>query len=790
MSFSRVLKILLAVIGIGLVAVVLYLSFADLSKFKPNIERAVSDATGRPFTIEGPFELDVLPEPSVVVEHATLANAKWGSDPTMVQIGHLSARVGLWSLLFGPIEVREFRLRDVNVLVETSDDGTVNTEMGEPETEPEPPAEPAGDAELPVLIEFAEIRNVTITQRAPESDDQTVTIAELTIQPNDSGNLGLTGSGSVLGLALGLSGEIGPPDELQSLGAVDYRLDGSLGSLSLGLEGRTEELESYDGTALSAKLATATIEELFKATGGEAPFSGPVEVDADFTHDGDESRLKADVALADVKIAAETSLADETATLDVTLATLDKLGELLEVADLPAQELKATGSLTVAPATIGIDELLITVASSQARLTGELARGDGESRIDVDANGQSLAELQAGMPGIPFTLKTTALISAEKTVLDPLSTTFGNSDLAGSVSVVNGTPTEIDVELQSQLIDATPFYEENIEQDKAALEAEQAKQAEQEPESKYVFTEDPLALDSLRDKDVDVDLKVARLVRDALELLDIVTVVDLHEGKLDIDHRMSTAGSGVSESKIVLDAASQQPALDMLATFKDLKLNLSSGEGADASIIPSMDMTLDIKATGTTPRAMASSTQGRFILTQGPGRVENKLVGRFSGDLFSQLFGAMNPIAKDEQYSNWECTVFGIEFVDGLGEVKGLLLQGQKLQIVGGGSIDLNTEKLNIEFNTKPRKGAGLSADMFVTPFVELGGTLASPGVGLNEKGVLLSGGAAVLTGGLSFLFQGLGDRASSGDLCEQTVAEVGQHAGSVPATEAEPPPE
>jgi hypothetical protein len=29
--------------------------------------------------------------------------------------------------------------------------------------------------------------------------------------------------------------------------------------------------------------------------------------------------------------------------------------------------------------------------------------------------------------------------------------------------------------------------------------------------------------------------------------------------------------------------------------------------------------------------------------------------------------------------------------------------------IVGGGDIDLNTEKLNIEFNTKPRKGVGVS---------------------------------------------------------------------------------
>ena len=33
------------------------------------------------------------------------------------------------------------------------------------------------------------------------------------------------------------------------------------------------------------------------------------------------------------------------------------------------------------------------------------------------------------------------------------------------------------------------------------------------------------------------------------------------------------------------------------------------------------------------------------------------------------------------------------------------------------------------------------------------------------------------MTGGLSFLYKGLEDRASSGDLCETTLAEVGRHA-------------
>mgnify|MGYP001555432958 FL=1 len=109
----------------------------------------------------------------------------------------------------------------------------------------------------------------------------------------------------------------------------------------------------------------------------------------------------------------------------------------------------------------------------------------------------------------------------------------------------------------------------------------------------------------------------------------------------------------------------------------------------------------------------------------------------------------------------------------GLAEKKPLMMQSERLLITAGGTLDLDSEKLNFEFNTKPREGVGLSAEMFVTPFVSLGGTLASPGIGLNKKGTLLNAGAAVATGGLSFLWKGLADRAMGAlDHCKETMPE------------------
>ncbi|MDH3945242.1 MAG: AsmA family protein [Chromatiales bacterium] len=790
MSLSRILATVAAIAGIAVIAVVLYLLFADLGKYRPTVEQAVTEATGRQFKISGAFELDVLPSPSIVMEDVTLANAPWGSDPLLLKVGHLSAKVGLWSVLFGPLKVREFRLHDTSVMLETDAEGTPNWEMRPAAAEPEAESR-SGDAELPVVIDFAEIRNVTLTIRQADSEARVVDIAELTIQPNPADNLGLAGNGSVLGLAFALSGEIGPREALQALDAVTYNVAGNLGSLTYRIDGQTAEPRSFVGTSLQAVVETDAIEETLAAFNTESPLEGPLKIQADLVKDADKTSLKVNASAADVSATADTTAIEDTVTFEAGIATLDKVGDLLELAGLPAEELKLSGALAIEPEAIQVTELLATVGSAGARASGSLARGDGESTVDIKASGPSLAQLRLDLPEIPFTLDTRVRIAAETTELSPFALTFGASDVTGDIRLGSATPAKTEIRLNSNLLDMTPFYQKNVADEEARTKNEAAAKTADEPKSQYVFSDEPFALDALRKNEADVDLSIARLVRDTLELETIRTTIALHEGKLDIRHAMYTPGGGASESTIAVTTAGDQANLDLLSTFSAMKLNLSSGKTTDIALVPSTDVTLDIEATGKTPHAMAASTHGRLLLTQGPGRVENDLVGRFSGDIFSQLFGALNPLSKEEEYSNWECSVFAIDFTDGLGEISGFLLQGEKLMIVGGGDIDLNTEKLNIEFNTKPRKGVGVSADMFITPFIKLGGTLASPKIGLSKKGVLLSGGAAVLTGGLSFLFQGAADRATAaGGLCEKTLAEVGPHGALDQSTGIKPQPE
>jgi len=80
-----------------------------------------------------------------------------------------------------------------------------------------------------------------------------------------------------------------------------------------------------------------------------------------------------------------------------------------------------------------------------------------------------------------------------------------------------------------------------------------------------------------------------------------------------------------------------------------------------------------------------------------------------------------------------------------------------------GGTIDLLTEQIILDFHTQVRKGIGLSAGMVINPFIRLGGSLSSPAIQLDPAGVAVKGTIAVATVGLSVLARSLYDRFLSG---------------------------
>jgi hypothetical protein len=139
----------------------------------------------------------------------------------------------------------------------------------------------------------------------------------------------------------------------------------------------------------------------------------------------------------------------------------------------------------------------------------------------------------------------------------------------------------------------------------------------------------------------------------------------------------------------------------------------------------------------------------------------------------SELTQKLNPFAKDDPFMKLDCTIARADIVNGQVTVKPVVIQTEKVTITADGKVDLHTEKLLIDFNTRPRKGIGVSPGMFTNPLIRLEGTLASPRIGVGAKG-MASGALAVATGGATVIAGGAVDRMQGEqDVCAKTLEEA-----------------
>ena len=459
---------------------------------------------------------------------------------------------------------------------------------------------------------------------------------------------------------------------------------------------------------------------------------------------------------------------------DATIASLRLVGDALQIADLPDAPLVIAGGVSNTRDSYELYDVTVGVQSAQAQISGVIGKTRSVTdKLNISLAAPSLRDLRSELPDIPLAATMAAALSPDGITAEQLEITFGASDIGGELEIQFSEPVSVAGSLRSELLDLGDFSKkaEDTGDQVAVDETDVAADAET-PAAEWVFTEEPLPFGFLGAASVDLDLTIDVFQQGPVHLEGLKMSLNLDDGTLAMQSGFDVAAGGSANTKLSLAVQDDGADLEIISEVRDLRLSLVENDTRELSRIPPIGIEVDVRSSGGSARDLAANANGSVIFTQGSGQVDNSASGFFSTDIVSQLFSALNPFSEKEPYSNWECTVFALDVNSGVAEISSMLAQSEKVTIVGEGGIDLNTEKLDISFNTKQRQGVGISADMFVTPFVQLAGTLAEPRLGLDKKGVLLSGTAAVMTAGASFFVKGMADRASgASDRCAAALA-------------------
>jgi len=718
-----ILVVALIATGIGILAA------TDPNDIRDFLTAQVKEATGRELVIAGDLDLDISLTPSVVARDVTFSNASWGSRPEMVRLERLETGLSLIPLLQGDIQITKVVLIKPDILLETHRDGTGNWAFGKPsaEADTDNPAEAeSGPAPIPAL-------GRTLIE------DGIFTFKD-----------GETGEEIRVGLeTLSLSN-----DETAQTSTVD--LKGVFKNIPFAVKGTVGALVSLPSD----------------------PAVFPVDLETSVFSTAMELKGTIGQPLSGRKLALQTRISGDS--LSETLNQLSKL--LPQPIDLALPVLdgfRVSGALTGTPDNMTLSDLSLSLKSGNklsvsgtGKVTGLPAAPSFAVEAKVDGND---LRLFAGLAkqklpeGPAYTLSALVKNEGGGFQADNLALKLGGSDLTGSAAIsLTGAVPALKLTLSSKLLDM-----EDIQAALPETGKEERSSSTKEDDGR-VFPNTPLNLEALRSVNVDLTFAGEKLQLDKVAVEKLAATLKLNHGRLTLAPVQGEVSEGAFTASVSLGANRSTPALDTAfeLTKLDLGALLKQLEATDL-LTGSLNMSVSAKGQGKTPRALMASLNGKTEVIMDEGTIASQYVELLAADLLKALL----PSGKGDGKTPINCMVSRFDIKDGLATSSGLLFDTPNMTISGGGTVDLRTEKLDIQVKPEPKEKSLIS----LSTAIDLGGTLKSPSVSPSTAS-LLKGVAGLALGAVNpvaFLAMtasaGTGDKNPCVAALDRAVSEKGK---------------
>ncbi|MBU2089431.1 MAG: AsmA family protein [Alphaproteobacteria bacterium] len=342
-----------------------------------------------------------------------------------------------------------------------------------------------------------------------------------------------------------------------------------------------------------------------------------------------------------------------------------------------------------------------------ARLTGPLP--------DLGA-----LDLQAQMSG-----------TRQKLRLEPLALRLGDSDIAGTLSIAtNGPRPVLSGTLTSDRLDFAPLLKE-----------EPAASGGSGSADGRVIPAESLDLAVLKTLDADIAYQAARVSLRQEEMTDVSARLSLKNGDLRLDPLTLTSFGGMASHAIRVNAAASPVQISVKGSTEGLDLGrLLKETGATDQVSGTGDIALDLTGRGDTPRAIAGSLEGQIRTVMRDGTIHNRYLELLATDLVANLLTGQGGADR----ANLNCFVSRFDVSRGVARSRVMLVDTNRVTVVGTGTADLGREQLDLTLTPAPKDASLVS---LATPIL-VRGSFSKPSVALDPT-ALATGVAGAIAGGM-----------------------------------------
>ncbi len=260
---------------------IIFVKSIDVKKYKPEIEKAVTEKTGRSFLLGDDLDLSVFPWVGVKLSDVRLGNPEGFGQKDMISVERFEVRLKVMPLLSKQIEVKTFVVDSPHIYLEKTKAGITNWQDLAQKKEVEKPAAPDEKKAAPkaIPIESLSVGTFSITNGRLVYVDQAANIKkEISDMTLKMANISMDNpidifmSANVDGKPVSLEGKAGPIGKEPGKGtlSLDFIFK-ALGELEVKLAGNIIEPVEKQAFDFSLEILPFSPRKLVKTLGQELP---------------------------------------------------------------------------------------------------------------------------------------------------------------------------------------------------------------------------------------------------------------------------------------------------------------------------------------------------------------------------------------------------------------------------------------------------------------------------------------------------------------------------------------
>lgn len=751
--FKRILMLFIALLLVGILAVVAFVATFNPNDYKQRIAQVVKEKTGRTIHFNGDISLTVFPWLGVTVKDVALSNAAGFAPKDMVSAKEVEAKAALLPLLKGQFEVGKLVLDSAVINLERKADGKTNWDdlvAAGGKQAPAPAKKTQGDGaekSLALAVGGVDIRNGTINWRDDQNKQQ-VTLQKLQLQ---TGALAID---KPVNLHAGFDYDLKLPGQKPFQG--NLALDGNL---------RTDaslQTLSASNLKLEVKAADAGTTDAAGATGlpqqAKVDFSAPsVRV----------SLAEHSISLPSFSLAAQASKLGSLSYVDAKLG--GDLSANWVQGRYESKKLSLSGSVKGLPTHTGAVSfeggggLKADLTKGTAELTGwRLASDPAVLKLSLKASGIGKALTVSGPVSIePFNPRELAKkmnyrvppmqsdkaltsfqmhgevdVTPKQAMLDKLNLQVDGNHLTGKLGLADIKTQKILVRLSGGKWNLNPYLPP------ASAQAKPKSTAPVNPAGGG-NVKIPLPVAQLRALNLDAQIDLQQLTYQGYVLDQPKLVAAAAGGQIAVNKLSCKAFGGNIDAAAGLDVRGSVPAWGAKLTTTSVQLQpLLKAVMREDRLIGTGNLDVDVTAQGDEVDKLKSTLGGKAKFALSNGKIKGIDLGYLLRSAQAKLDGKSTAVPK-EQATDFSSITGSATIKDGIIRNNDLRGASPLLRVEGKGSVDLARSRLNYELttivvNTATGQGGKALDRLKKLPIpIKITGTFANPSYGIDMQAVM-----------------------------------------------------